>query len=366
MKKITDFSLKNKRVLVRCDFNVPFSEKGEMEDDFRIETTVPTIEYILKQGGKAVLMSHLGRPGGKRENKFSLSLIQDKLVEYLDLSVVKADDCIGSKIEEWTKQMQPGEVLLLENLRFRQGEENNDERFSRRLARLGDIYINEAFSVSHRNHASVVGLPRLLLSGIGLFFFEELKVLKKIRQIPERPLVGIVGGAKVEKKLKPVPGLLKLVDILLIGGETGEVLKKYEETGETPPELKGIISKIDLGSEKLFIPRDGVYQDGEISDIGLDTIHLFEEKIQKGKTIFWAGPVGNTDLEKFEKGSKKVAKAIGTANTFSVAGGGDTVSFLRKRGMDKNFSHISTGGSSLLHFLSEGTLPGLEALDSYD
>ncbi len=364
MKKITDFSLADKRVLLRCDFNVPLNEKREVEDDFRIEITIPTIEYILKQKGKVILLSHLGRPAGKKEERFSLGPVQDKLVEYLDFSVVKAEDCTGPEIEKWTKEMQAGEVLLLENLRFHRGEESNDKEFARRLARLGDVYINEAFSVSHRNHASVVSLPRLLLSGVGFVFLEELKVLKKVRQGSQRPVVGIIGGAKVEEKLKPVPKLLELADLLLIGGKTGEVLRKYEETGKIEPGLDKIVRNIDLKSKKLFITRDGVYQNQKICDIGPETVRLFKEKIEKANTVFWAGPVGNTDLKEFEQGSKEIAEAVGAADVFSVAGGGDTASFLRKRGMDKSFNHISTGGSSMLHFLSEGTLPGLEALNS--
>ncbi len=362
MQKITDLNLKGKRVLVRCDFNVPLRE-GEVVDDFRIEKTIPTIECIIKKGGKPILMSHLGRPGGERKESLSLAPVQDKLLEHLDLSVTKARTSIGAEIERWTEKMQPGEVLLLENLRFHKGETENDERFARRLSRLGDVYINEAFSVSHRNHASIVLLPEILPSAPGILFLKEIEALSKLRKEPERPLAGIIGGAKLAKKMGPIPGLLKTVDLLFVGGKVGEVLKRYRENGEIEEGLREIVEKIDLADEKMFLPLDVIARKGKICDIGPETIKVFKKNIKKAKTVFWAGPLGNIDLEEFETGSKEIAAAVGELEGFSVAGGGDTVSFLRKNGLDKKFDHISTGGSALLKFLSEGTLPGLEALD---
>lgn len=330
--------------MARFDFNVPL-EKGEVVDDYRIGQAVPTIEWLVEKGARVVLASHLGRPGGKKVSFLSLSPVQEALLLWLDRSVVLADDCIGKKIEKWTKEMKKGEILLLENLRFREGEEEGDKRFGKRLARLGDIYINEAFSVSHRAHASLVWPPRLLPSGVGLLFEKEVRNLSRVTEEPERPVVGIVGGAKVKSKGQFLDKLLEKADLLLAGGKVGEVLKKDKS----------------LKDKNILFPRDGVGEDGNVFDIGPETIDVFKEEIRKAGTVFWAGPMGKFEDERYARGTKEVGKAVAESKAFTVVGGGDTVSFIREKKIE-GFNHVSTGGGAMLYFLAEGTLPALKDL----
>lgn len=345
MKTVRDFDIANKRVLVRADFNVPLSEKGEILDDFRIKQTLPTIEYLIEKGAKVILMSHLGRPEGKLVEEFRLSPVQDKLMEYLDVSIIKAPDCIGEEIEKWTREMQPGEILLLENLRFHQGEEENDENFTKELAKLGDIYINDAFGCSHRAHASIVGIPKFLPSGAGLLLEKEIKALNGLMKDPQKPLVAIIGGKKVEDKAKAIDKISEIADLVLV---SGLIKKEIEE--------KNIQLKYP---EKIIGPVD---ETGEGKDIGLKTIELFKEKILQAKTIFWNGPLGMIEKEEFSKGTEEVAKAIVESGAFSVVGGGETVEFITKLSLVEKFNHVSTGGGAMLEFLSGETLPGLEVL----
>lgn len=345
MKTIKDFNFKNKNVLVRCDFNVPLSEKGEILDDYRIKKTIPTIEYLIKKDAKIILMSHLGKPKGKVVEELRLTAVQEKLMEYLDLSVTKAPDCVGKEVEDWVKEMKPGEILLLENLRFHKEEEENDENFSQNLAKLGEIYINEAFSVCHRNHASVVGITKFLPSGAGFLLLEEVKNLSQIIKNPQKPLVVIIGGSKVEDKGGVVEQFLKIADFLLLGSlvakEIGEKIKKYQE--------------------KVFVPFSDEYG----FDLGKKTIKLFKEKILLAKTIFWAGPLGKIEDEKYQYGTKEIAKSIIESKAFSVIGGGDTIEFINRIGLIDKFNHVSIGGSAMLEFLSGKKLPGLVALNFY-
>lgn len=344
MKTLKDFNFKNKRVLVRCDFNVPLSEKGEILDDFRIKQALATIKYLIEKGAKVILMSHLGRPEGKVVENLRLTPIQEKLIEYLDLSVTKAPDCLGKEIEEWTKKMKPGEVLLLENLRFHKKEEENDERFAQNLAKLGDIFINDAFSVCHRSHASVVGITKYLPSAAGFLLEREIKVLSQILENPKRPLVVIIGGKKVEDKTKVVENFSKTADFVLIGNLVAKEIKR---------------GKIKIkSSTKVFFPLDSRNN----LDIGPKTIKLFKEKIKKAKTIFWAGPLGKIEEKKYQKGTKEIAKAIIQSKAFSVIGGGDTIEFLNKINLLEKFNYVSIGGGAMLKFLAGEKLPGIEAL----
>jgi len=363
VKTIRDFNFKGKRVLVRCDFNVPLDNKGKWAKrtssssqpsflsetkvlhDFRIKKSIPTIEYLIKEGAKVVLMSHLGRPGGKVVEGLRLNPIQNRLMEYLDVSITKAPDCIGPEIEKWTREMLPGEILLLENLRFHKEEQENDENFAEDLSKLGDIYINDAFGVCHRNHASVVGVPKYLVSGIGFLLEKELKILTDLMERPKKPLIAIVGGAKVETKMKIVAQISEVADTVLIGG-----LVKKAITGEHI-KLKN--------SEKVVGPIDEI---GGGKDIGPATIELFKEKISQAKTVFWNGPLGLTEKEEFSRGSKEIAEAIISSGNFSIAGVGETAEFLNKLGLIEKFNHISTGGGAMLAFLSGEKLPGIEVL----
>lgn len=382
MKLVTDFNVKGKRVLVRCDFNVSLDDKGVVLDDFRIEKTVPTIEYLIEKGAKIILMSHLGKPEGKFDKALSLGPVQEKLLEYLDVSVTKAQDCIGKDIESWTREMADGELLLLENLRFHKEEEENDLEFARVLSRLGDIYINEAFGVSHRAHASLVGIPKFLPSGIGLLFKQEIDALSKVLDKPKRPLVGIIGGAKVHTKVEPINEFLEKVDFLLVGGKVAdEVLRaKGISVGKSlpDPEIMAEIDKIELTNPRLRLPvdvvvaLDNVYtkvvgpgatrKQESVFDIGPETVKLFSRIIASAKTIFWSGPLGKIEDKRFSMGTFGVARSIVKSGAFSVAGGQETVSFLRQYNLADKFSHLSTAGGAMLEYLSKGTLPALEVL----
>jgi len=345
IKTLKDFTnLKGKRVLVRCDFNVPLSEKGEILDDFRISQTLPTIQYLLKKKAKIILMTHLGRPKGKVKKSLKVDCLQERLMEYLDLSITKAPDCVGEEIERWTKEMMEGEILLLENLRFHKEEEENNSEFARKLAELGDIFVNDAFGVAHRNHASVVGVVKYLPSAIGLLFEKEIKTLEKIIKNPKRPLIGIIGGKKVETKIKVIDKISQKGDFVLVGGLIKKEIKEKNIKLKYP---RKVVFPVDSKKEK---------------DIGEETLKIFKEKILSAKTILWNGPLGEIEKEEFCEGTKKIVEYIIESKAFSVAGGGDTVEFIRRVKLDKKFSHLSTGGGAMLTFLGEGKLPALEAL----
>ena len=316
MKTLKDFDVKNKRVLVRCDFNIPLDEKENITDDFRIKQTIPTIEYLLKNKAKVILMSHLA---GNRH----LDVIWKRVKEYL-----KAD----------TK-----EVVFLDNLRLGKGEEENSDEFAKELARLGDIYINDAFGVCHREHASVVGIPKYLPSGAGFLLEKEIKVLSNILENSEHPLVAIIGGNKIESKAKVIEQFLEKADHVLIGGK--------------------IAYNLNLTSSKLHLPVDS--KNG--FDIGPKTIKVFSEIIKKARTILWAGPLGKFEDPVYEQGTKQIAEEISKNDkAFKIAGGGDTIFALTKFKLRDKFDHISTGGGAMLQFLSGEELPGLKALGYYN
>ncbi len=351
-------------MLVRCDFNVPLSKKGEIEDDFRIKRSLATIRYLLENGAKVILASHLGRPGGEKDEDLVMDPVQDRLFELLDVSVVKSNQCIGKKVEKWTRNMKKGEILLLENLRFRSGEEENSPRFAKRLSRLADYYVNEAFGTSHRKHASTVGVCNFLPSVVGFNFQREISSLDKIRLSPERPLVGVVGGAKVEDKLEGAAELVDGVDFFLIGGKTGNALVNAQKDSAWSFSSQALswAEKVNEKKEKVSLPVDGIGKKDKVFDIGPKTIEIFREKIKKAETLFWIGPLGKTDSKKYQKGTVQVAKAI-RESSFSVAGGGDTVSFFRKKKLEEKFDFLSTGGGAALYYLTKGTLPALEAVN---
>ena len=342
MKTLKDFNFKNKRVLLRCDFNVPFDEKGLISDDFRIKQSLPTIEYLKKKGAKIILMSHLGRPN--KNQKYSLKPIGSRLEKLLEQKVKFLDKCLGKKIEKEIEKMKPGEIILLENLRFHEEEEENSANFAKELSKLGDIYINDAFSVCHRSHASIVLLPKYLPSGAGLLLEKEIKVLTNLMESPEKPLLAIIGGKKVETKVKLIDKISEISDFVLIGG----LIKKEIEQ-----------KKIKLKNpQKIISPVDDILT----FDIGPKTIEHFKEKIFQAKTIFWNGPLGMTEKEEFTKGSKEIAKAIIESGAFSIIGGGETIEFINRIGLVDKFSHISTGGGAMLAFLAGEKLPGIEVL----
>lgn len=338
-------------MLLRADFNVPLRENGEVVDDFRIQAILPTAQYVLSQGGKLILMSHLGDPEGKREERLRLNNVQKKLQEHLSVLVTMATDCVGEEVEQQVKSMKAGEVLLLENLRFHKEEEENDQEFTKALARLGDLYISDAFGVLHREHASVVSLPKLLPQAGGLLLQKEIEGLQKLLGNPERPMVAIIGGRKIESKVPVIDKIAALADELLLGNLLAREVKKQEIVLKSP--------------SKIIFPPDGLPV-GKEYDIGPKTRQLFVSRVKEAKTVFWSGPLGKYEEQEYAEGSKIVAQAIAKERSYAVAGGGNLLDFLGRYGLRDKFDHISTGGSSMLTFLAGEQLPGLKALNYYD
>ncbi len=383
---VKELELKNKKVLLRVDFNVPFDEKGIIEDDFRIRKSLKTIKYLIQEKAKVILISHRGKPNG-REEKYTLKPIKKRLEELLKKDVKFISDCLGKKVEEEISKMSGGDIILLENLRFYKGEEENNQEFAKFLAELGDFYVNDAFSVCHRSHASIVSLPKYLPSATGLLLENEIKSLERIKENPNRPLVAIIGGAKISSKIKFIEYFLREANSLLVGGKVANIILKargdYQGGDWTKEKSIEEIGDINLSSENLYLPIDAVVssndkREGEIKelplskikkgefifDIGPETIKNFSKIINSAKTIIWAGPLGFFENKLFEKGTKSIAKAIvGNKSAFKVVGGGDTSFAVSKLGFSNGFDHISTGGGAMLAFFGEKELPGIKALE---
>jgi len=344
-KTLKDFSVTNKRILVRCDFNVPLGGDGEISDDFRIRQALPTIKYLAKQNAKVILMSHLDPDStGVADKKYTLEKVAERVSELLETEVETANDCIGPDVESRSNNMEAGKILLLENLRFYKEETEGDLNFAKKLAFLGDIYVNEAFSVCHRNHASIAVLPTLMDSCAGFLLESEIKNLDKVLNNPEKPMTAIVGGTKVETKSKFINRISEVADFVIVSG----LIKK--EILE-----KNIIFKF---SEKIFGPEDKL----DALDIDAKTIAKFREKILQSKTVLWNGPFGKFEDAEYAVGTRAIADAVIESNAFSVVGGGETIEFLQKQGIIQKFSHASTGGGAMLSYLSGDELPGLQAL----
>ena len=326
MRTIRDFDIANKRVLVRTDFNVPLSESGEILDDFRIKQTIPTIEYLIKNGAKKIiLISHLGK------GEFSLKPVAGRLGELL-----------GEKVGFG----QEGKIVLLENLRFNPGEEANDDGFARELSKLGDLYVNDAFGAAHRDHASIVGMPKYLPSAAGLLLEKEVSCLTSLSNSPEKPLVAIIGGKKVEDKVKAIDKISEVADLVIVSGLIQKEIQAKNIQLKYPEKIIGPIDEIGGGK-----------------DVGPKTNNFFREKIMGAKTIFWNGPLGKFEEEEFSHGTESLARAIIDSGAFSIVGGGETVEFINKLGLIDKFSHVSTGGGAMLEFLSGEELPGIKALE---
>jgi len=386
MRALKDSEFKNKKVLVRCDFNVPLSEKGVVLDDYRIKQTIPTIEYLIGKGAKVILMSHLDDPKGKIVENLRLGPIQNKLGELISRPITKTKDCIGKEIENLVFKMKPGEIILLENLRFHKKEEEGDLGFAKELSRFGDIFVNEAFSCSHRNHASIAGIPKYLPSVAGLLLEKEIEVLSRVLEKPRRPLVAIIGGIKIETKIKLIEQFLEKADHLLLGSKPAESILAVKGIliGRPLPEKKILekIEKINLVNPRLHLPIDGqialpsleekylrvaaigtLRKEEEVFDVGPETIKVFVKIIKPAKMIIWSGPLGMFEKEPFDKGTREIAEEIAKNYTaFKIAGGGDTISAINKFGLRDKFDHVSTGGGAMLEFLAGEKLPGLEVL----
>ncbi len=346
MKTLKDINVINKKVLVRCDFNVPVDEQGNILDDFRIRQSLFTINRLIESKAKIILMSHLDpKSTGVADSKFNLNKVAEKLSEYLGFSVAKADNCIGPEIESYADNLEPGQILLLENLRFHKEEEAGDLEFAKKLAYLAEVYVNDAFSVCHREHASITAVPILLPHCAGLLLEKEITNLDKLLQDPQKPMVAVIGGKKVETKSKFIDKISESADCVIISG----LIKK--EVQEKKIQFKE--------PEKILGPLD--FLDG--LDIDQKTTDIFCEKILQAKTVVWNGPFGKFEDEKYARGTLAIANAIIESGAYSVVGGGETVEFITKQGIIEKFSHVSTGGGAMLQYLSGEKLPGLEALN---
>ena len=389
MRNIRNENIKGKKVLVRCDFNVPLSEAGEVLDDFRIKKFLPTLKFLKESGAKIILITHLGKPKGIDSN-YSIRPVARRLWKLFKGNIKFINDTIGKKVEEEISLMKEGDIIVLENLRFYKGEEENDPNFSKSLANLADIFIQDGFGVCHRSHASTVGVTKFLPSFPGLLLENEIRVLSDSLVSPERPLVSIIGGVKISTKTKVIKKLLEKSDYVLLGGKVANslLISKgiYVKDLLTPKEeeLMEVAKEIDISNPKLRLPIDGVMSlanldeeylriggvgtlrsEEEIFDIGPETIEEYKSILSEAKTIIWNGPVGFFEQQPFDKGTTEIAKMIGqnNRNVFSIIGGGETVEAIKKLGIIDQFDHVSTGGGAMLDFIAGNDLPGIIALE---
>lgn len=390
---IDNVELKDKKVLVRVDFNVPLDEKGEVTNDKRIVASLPTIRMILQDGGKAILMSHLGRPKGKRVPEMSLAPVATRLEKLLGQPVRFVTDCIGPEVEKAVSELKPGQCLLLENLRYYAEEEKNEPEFASKLARLGEIYINDAFGSAHRAHASTEGVTKYFKQcAAGYLMQKELKYLGMALVNPQRPFVALLGGAKISGKIDVISSLMDKVDVLLIGGgmaftflkamgkETGkslvepdkidvakDVLKKAEEKKITfrLPEDFVVAQEAKQDAPSRVVDKDSIPSDHQGLDIGPRTLSAYSRELKKAKTVLSNGPMGVFEVDKFAVGTMKIAQVLAEITqkgTTTIVGGGDSAAAVAKAGLEGKLSHISTGGGASLEFLEGKALPGVAAL----
>jgi phosphoglycerate kinase len=391
MKSIRDFAVSGKKVLLRADFNVPMDAQGRITDDIRILMVLPTIRHILKEQGKLILCSHLGRPKGKRVAELSLAPVASHLAELLGVKVTMAPDCVGPEVEKLIEKMAAGEVVLLENLRFHPEETANDPVFSKQLARLADIYINDAFAASHRAHASVVGVAeRVAEKGAGFLLQTEMEYFQKAMADPIRPLLAVIGGAKVSSKLGALENMLAKVDGMIIGGAMANTFLKSMgvDVGASKVEddlldtAKKFIDAADAKGVKLYLPVDFVVADRFAADavtknvtfrdipagwmaldIGPASTILFQEALQDARTIIWNGPVGAFEIDAFARGTMALCRTLAVSHALSIVGGGDSNAAVKKAGEEKNISYMSTGGGAFLELMEGKVLPGVAVLD---
>lgn len=393
IKRVDDFDVNNKRVFIRVDFNVPQDENLNITDDTRLKAALPTIKHVIFHGGKAILASHLGKPKGQFNPKYSLKPIVKSLSDLLGFPVPMANDCIGDEVKNLVSNLKPGELIVLENLRFHIGEEKNDPEFAKALAELCDIYINDAFGAAHRAHASIVGITEFVKDvGAGFLLANENKYLSKLMSHPERPFLVILGGVKVSDKIGAIEQLLEVGDNFIIGGAMATTFlkamgynvgkSKYEE--DKIDVAKNILAKAKEKNKQVVLPTDVIVtndlksnfkqcvhineipDDMMVVDIGEETKKIFCYEITSAKTIFWNGPMGLFENPAFQEGTFAIAKCIaGLNNVISVVGGGDSAAAVRKSGYADFFTHVSTGGGATLEFLEGIPLPGLKALDRY-
>ena len=391
-KTVRDIDVTGKKVLVRCDFNVPLDkETGKITDNRRIRAAIPTIEYLIDHNAKVILCSHLGRPKGEFNLKYSLKPVAEELSKLLGKEVKLAKDVIGEDAEKLTSEIKEGEVVLLENVRFHKEEEENDPEFAKKLASFAEIYVNDAFGTAHRAHASTAGVADYLPAVSGFLIEKELEFLGNALDNPERPFVAILGGAKVSDKIGVIENLLDKVDTLIIGG--GMAYTFYKAQGHSIGTSICEEDKIDLANDilnkakeknvEILLPIDN-HVSAEYSneaedkyidsveipegfmglDIGPKTIELFKDAIKNAKTVVWNGPLGVTEFSKFEEGTKAIAEALAETEAVTVIGGGDSAAAVEKFGLADKMTHISTGGGASLEFLEGKVLPGIACLNN--
>ena len=384
-KTVKDIDLKGKRVLMRVDFNVPMQD-GKVTDDKRIRASLPTIKYVLDQGAALILMSHLGRPKSASDSEFSLRPVSEVLSSLLEIPVKMAPDFVGSEVETMVKELQPGEVLMLENTRFHPGEEKNDLELAKQMSVLGEVYVNDAFGSAHRAHASTEAVARFLPAVSGFLMEQELEYLGRAVANPEHPYIAILGGAKISDKIDVVESLLSKADKLIIGGGMANTflaaqgLNMQDSLVETSS-LDTAKSILEKAGDKLVLPVDAVIADKfeddanmqivdvdkipagwRMMDVGPKTLELYKRALDGAKLIVWNGPVGVFEMPKFAEGTFALAKMLAESGATTVIGGGDSASAVKKAGVAKQMTHVSTGGGASLEFLEGKELPGVAAL----
>ena len=389
LNTIKEVDLKGKRVLIRVDFNVPL-KNGVVTDNTRIKAALPTVQYILEQGASLVVMSHFGRPKGQKNPDFSMAPIAKEFEKLLGRPVKLAPDVIGPEVEAEVKALKPGEVLLLENVRFYKEEEANDPEFAKTLASYGDIYCNDAFGTAHRAHASTEGVSHYLPSYAGFLIEKEVKFMAPLLENPEKPFVAIIGGSKVSSKITVLESLVKTCDTIVIGGgmaytflsvlgnKIGKSLFEpdYVDTAKAFLEKakeKGVkvilpvdnvcAKEFSENAEPILVDSDNISDDLMGMDIGPKTVALITDALKDAKSVVWNGPMGVFEFDAFAKGTEAVAKALAASNATTVVGGGDSVAAINKFGLASKISHVSTGGGASLEFLEGKTLPGIKALE---
>ncbi|NWF77611.1 MAG: phosphoglycerate kinase [Chloroflexi bacterium] len=389
-KTVEDIQVKGKRVLLRVDFNVPLDiNTGAISDDSRIRASLPTIKYLVDHEAKVIICSHLGRPGGKVVETLRMAPIAERLSQLMGLPISTASDCIGQKVESQVRTLREGDILVLENLRFHPEEEANDPSFARKLAKLADIYVNDAFGTAHRAHASTVGVAKHLPAVAGFLMKKELEVMERLLHNPERPSACLIGGAKVSDKIELLQNMLRKVDKLLVGGsmaatffktqgyEVGHSLIEDDKLGLAKKLLQEakmwkvpfllpidavVAEEIIAGASTRVMPISNIPSGSHIVDIGPQSVELFCNELKKCRTIMWNGPMGIYEIPQFAHGTKAIARFLSTLNATTVIGGGSSAEIVQEMGLADKMTHVSTGGGASLRFLEGAKLPGVEVL----